>query len=189
MATTPRISKFRKLTRPEKELSCRVRQAREARRYTQARLAAETGLSRDQLASIEAGRVALRFVTGWKLCQFLNLNPAWLATGRGRRAPFTRFDFAKANFVPDESTAYLEGFRRISTLYQPSAKEPDPSIFDSTRPAATPDLYVERIGAFTRLWLESLPKKQWGPFFYHISTAATSFIDEIPPPRKKPAKK
>ena len=161
-----------------------MRESRLQQRFTQGLLGRNVGLSRDQLASIEAGRVALRFVTGWKLCQFLNLNPAWLATGSGRQSPFPKFSPEKAGFVPDEETPFIDGYGKIAktlkeSVNRPPDLAPEASIFDSNRKDATPDMYAERIAMFMTLWLDALPRKKWGAMFFHISQAATAFIAEV----------
>jgi DNA-binding XRE family transcriptional regulator len=71
-----------------------VREARLISRATQAAFASAIGLSRDRFASIELGRVALRFVTGLALCRLMNLNPLWLAFGETRYETwFVPFEF------------------------------------------------------------------------------------------------
>lgn len=51
-------------------------------------------MTRDQIAKIETGRMALRFLAGWKVCERLNVNQLWLATGRFPQKPFCRVSIA-----------------------------------------------------------------------------------------------
>jgi transcriptional regulator with XRE-family HTH domain len=184
LARTRTTQKFRILTPLEKAVCNRVRESRLQQRFTQGLLGRNIGLSRDQLASIEAGRVALRFATGWKLCQFLNLNPAWLATGSGRQSPFLKFSPEKAGLVSGENKSFIDGYAKIAkALEQAASQIADPaldaSIFDSNRKDATPELYAERIAMFMKLWLDALPRKKWGALFFHISQEAAAFIEEV----------
>lgn len=64
---------------------CRVEQ-----RFSQRVIAAEIGLSRNQLNRIERGEVSVRFRPAWEFCRFMDLNPLWLAFGD----PYEQLGFA-----------------------------------------------------------------------------------------------
>lgn len=83
---------FAELTEEEKQIGRRVRAARNRFSLSQGFLAPLMGLSRDQLNSVERGRVALRFDGGLTLCGELDLNPLWLAFGEPPPAGFLFLD-------------------------------------------------------------------------------------------------
>ncbi len=70
---------------PEKELAIgkRIKVARRHFGISQEFLASLMSVTRDQLNNVEIGRVALRFLLGWRLCQWLDVNPLWVASGEG----------------------------------------------------------------------------------------------------------
>jgi transcriptional regulator with XRE-family HTH domain len=103
----------------QSQIASRLRLARDAAKLSQAELAGRIGLSRDQLASIETGRVPLRFWPAWKACATMDLNPIWLAIGRSSSAPFVSFDFEnEERAVITERTSFAEGFELIARAYE-----------------------------------------------------------------------
>jgi DNA-binding XRE family transcriptional regulator len=70
-----------KLPEYETNVSGRFVYFRERQGITQAETARIMGLSRDQVASLENGRVALRAIPALRFCKEFNLSPRWLATG------------------------------------------------------------------------------------------------------------
>jgi transcriptional regulator with XRE-family HTH domain len=75
-------AKFRQLDIGEIAVGKRVQQVRQLERLSQKAFANVLGLSRDQLASIETGRVALPFEVGLRICLACDVNPLWLAVRR-----------------------------------------------------------------------------------------------------------
>jgi transcriptional regulator with XRE-family HTH domain len=67
----------------EKEIGRRVQIARERINWPQPAFAAEVDISRDGLASIEYARTPLRYAVGYRLCLIFDINPEWLANGKG----------------------------------------------------------------------------------------------------------
>lgn len=65
----------------ERRIGLRIAYLRRDRNMRQADLAARLGLTRAQLSTIEAGRVALRLQTGWNICKLFDVYPGWLETG------------------------------------------------------------------------------------------------------------
>jgi transcriptional regulator with XRE-family HTH domain len=73
--------KYRPLPLSELAICQRVREERTGTLLGQPIFAHSIGLSRDQLASIETGRVPVRAEVGIRLCRELDINPLWLAFG------------------------------------------------------------------------------------------------------------
>jgi transcriptional regulator with XRE-family HTH domain len=61
----------------------RVKRFRDLINWPQPAFAAELGISRDKLASIEYGRTPLRYAIGYRLCFIFDVNHHWLTTGDG----------------------------------------------------------------------------------------------------------
>jgi len=86
MKTKPPAAQGRTFPEYERAIGRRAAAIRRYQGISQARLAERLGLTRAQLASIEIGRVPMRYATASELCEALNINPTWLATGKGGRA-------------------------------------------------------------------------------------------------------
>ncbi|HEX4119539.1 MAG TPA: helix-turn-helix transcriptional regulator [Verrucomicrobiae bacterium] len=71
------------VTPREVEIGTRVKRFRDQINWPQPAFAAELGISRDRLASIEYGRTPLRYNVGYRLCFIFDVNHRWLATGEG----------------------------------------------------------------------------------------------------------
>ena len=71
----------------EKQIGKRFRGAREEANLSQAALGHGIGLTRDQVASIELGRVALRCDVADRYCKLLGRSQRWLATGLDPEGP------------------------------------------------------------------------------------------------------
>lgn len=81
----PTHRKWKALSEAERAICLRVAQIREGRGWEQSRLAKQIGLSRDQLASVETGRVPLKWSAFRKLLNLWPVNPRWLSEGIGPR--------------------------------------------------------------------------------------------------------
>jgi transcriptional regulator with XRE-family HTH domain len=66
----------------EKGICARLKQLREDLRFSQPAFARELRITLDQLASIEYGRVPLRYALGEWICWRFDVNQRWLAEGR-----------------------------------------------------------------------------------------------------------
>jgi transcriptional regulator with XRE-family HTH domain len=86
---------FSSLPKIEPDIGARVRLVRKRLGLSQSALAPLIGASRDQLASVELGRVALTFEHGWNLCAEFDLNPLWLLSGELSVDRFVDFDTSK----------------------------------------------------------------------------------------------
>lgn len=84
----PPSSKFRKLTAAEKAIGKRIAAYRRFKLWHQYDLAAQIGISRDQLASFEIGRVALTTRAAIMIADELHLSLLWLAEGVGQNNRF-----------------------------------------------------------------------------------------------------
>ena len=89
-------------------IGARLAAARQSAGLNQKYLAGRVGMSRDQLATIEQGRVPLRFWAGWKICRELNISQVWLMTGSGSKSPFLALDLETAEVALDERSPFHE---------------------------------------------------------------------------------
>jgi transcriptional regulator with XRE-family HTH domain len=71
------------LPQQEIEIGKRLRSFRERRRIPRTAFALEIGISSERLATYEAGRARLPYVTYAKIANRFRINPVWLATGTG----------------------------------------------------------------------------------------------------------
>lgn len=86
-------------------LAGRVQLLREAREWTQAQLAKESGLSQATVANIERGKTTGGLaLTIAKIASALNVDPEWLRTGKGQ----------PINLQSDTETDLLTVFRQLS---------------------------------------------------------------------------
>lgn len=72
------------------DVSRRLVISRQESGISQETLARKAGITRVQLANIETERTNLKFWIGWKICETLNLNPLFLASGQGPKRPFLK---------------------------------------------------------------------------------------------------
>ena len=72
------------------EVSRRLVISRQEAGISQETLARKAGITRVQLANIETERTNLKFGIGWKICETLDLNPLFLASGQGPKKPFPK---------------------------------------------------------------------------------------------------
>ena len=85
----------KRVSEDERKIGLRLAYLRGCSNMRQSDLAARLGLTRAQLSTIEAGRVALRFQTGWNVCKLFDIYPGWLDTGHwplGGERPFPPLD-------------------------------------------------------------------------------------------------
>lgn len=80
----PTISGFRILPRMGKDVGLRLRHVRELRGLTQVQLAKKSGFSQAAISELETGENRSPWGTNLvRLAQSLQVNPEWLATGKG----------------------------------------------------------------------------------------------------------
>lgn len=85
-------TQFKPLPDNEKEICRRVAAIRRFKGLNQTELARRVGLTRDQLANIEAMRVALKFGTALAICRAIDINPNWLYSDADPQSPMLEFD-------------------------------------------------------------------------------------------------
>lgn len=76
-------SKFKPLPENEKEICWRLASIRRLRGLSQAELAQRVGITRNQIANIEAKRVSLKFGIAMDICKTIDVSPQWLFDGSG----------------------------------------------------------------------------------------------------------
>lgn len=86
--TSLREIRKKKLAESQRDVARRLREEREAGRYSQYELAAELGITRAVLSNFETAQSPVSFRVGYEFCRRLDLFPAWLATGEGPQRPF-----------------------------------------------------------------------------------------------------
>jgi len=112
------------------QLGKRIRLVRKEHRISQRLVAAQVGLSRQQLYRVEQGEVAIGFLPGLRFCEFTNRNPLWLAYGESQNRfgffwpiptasddpRYKAFTVATADWTSDsvvaERTTFLEAIER-----------------------------------------------------------------------------
>jgi len=122
-------------------IATRFRAVRNRQALSQAILAQQIGLSRDQVANVEYGRASLRMWPGWRFCKFTDTHPVWLATGGGPEKPCVRVyvamdgleDFLFSEFVA-LNRDLLEG--APTERYQHAANFSDEQLADYVRSLA-----------------------------------------------------
>jgi len=67
----------------ERAICSRVKEIREAIKWSQSDFSERVGITRDQLASIEAGRTPLRYDIAWRIGQAFGISLRWLEEGDG----------------------------------------------------------------------------------------------------------
>jgi transcriptional regulator with XRE-family HTH domain len=89
------------VTPREVKIGQRVKRFRDQINWPQPAFAAELGISRDKLASIEYGRTPLRYPIGYRLCFIFDVNHQWLTTGNGEvKAATAALELPRPEGVP-----------------------------------------------------------------------------------------
>ncbi|HEX3627263.1 MAG TPA: helix-turn-helix transcriptional regulator [Verrucomicrobiae bacterium] len=88
---TGNTSKFKPLPDIEKKICWRMTAIRRLNNLSQGELAKRAGITRNQLANVEAMRVPLKFGVAMEVCRLLRLNPQWLYSGEGKETLFLDF--------------------------------------------------------------------------------------------------
>lgn len=102
MAEKSKPGRFKALQQDEKEVCRRMAQIRRTEGLNQAQFASRIGVTRDQIANIESGRVSLKWPVGIMICRAFNVSQLWLSTGQEPLRPFFDLDEAQDwTGVPD----------------------------------------------------------------------------------------
>jgi DNA-binding XRE family transcriptional regulator len=177
--------KFNPLPEFEIEICRRFKFAREDAGVTQERIGLHVGLSRDQVASIEAGRVALRFWHGWKFCTELDINAEWMALGLEPYRPW--LDYFKVWAVPPEirdepDILFSRGFNVIEDRYRKIVEEERPfkrpggSLRKELgRPVHKSGEHKAAMSLLINGWLADIKPESRDAFVAHLCKAAEAF--------------
>ena len=119
----------KRVSEDEREIGLRIAYLRRRSNMRQSDLAARLGLTRAQLSTIEAGRVALRFQTGWNVCKLFDIYPGWLDTGHwplGGELPFPPLDhpwmaWVERMVAANKNTLFSQGWPQVGWLFGPDA--------------------------------------------------------------------
>src|SRR5260370_26729483 len=71
----------------EREICDRIRQFRESTKWTQDDVSKELGITRDRWASVEYGRIPLRYELAKRIAEKFDVGLHWIAEGRPPRRP------------------------------------------------------------------------------------------------------
>lgn len=171
--------KFATLSEAEKAICRRFKKARLEAGVTQPRIARHIGLSRDQVASVEAERVALRFWPAWRFCIELDINALWLAHGDAEGQPRPFANYAKGWAVVDETFAgdgevtFAEAFRVIEPVYRHLYKPPRTVGLPLAR-------HEDGLARLITAWLKGISPDNRGAFLAHLIRAAEQFKPSPP---------
>jgi transcriptional regulator with XRE-family HTH domain len=92
MVQKPKTPRFRPVSDFERRIGNRLAYFRRDRDITQSDLAKKLDTTRNQLSSIEAGRVPLSAELGLKACRFFEINPMCLISGNEQAGLFPQLD-------------------------------------------------------------------------------------------------
>lgn len=104
----------------ERGVCARVKLFREDIKWPQSDFAAQIGITKDKLVSIEYGRTPLRYKTGVDLCEVFGVNADWIVTGQGEMrggAPILwEIEFPFEHY---EKKLFSEVFDLAPNIFQP----------------------------------------------------------------------
>jgi transcriptional regulator with XRE-family HTH domain len=158
----------RRVSEGERHIGLRLAYLRRWHKMTQSAVAARLGLTRAQLSTIESGRVALRFQTGWNVCKLFDIHPSWLDTGHwpvDEERPFPPLDHpwmdrVERMIAANKNTLFSQGWPEVGWLLGPDAPALAPSgqiiaarladSDDSIRKAAALPARARTVAAFER---------------------------------------
>ncbi len=118
-----RTSLFKPLPDREKDISRRFAAVRRYNRMSQDALAPRLGLTRAQVANVEAVRVPLKFREGISFCSLFNINLRWLATGKLPQQPFTPISQALLNAISERELFSIVYGRHLAAIVEARLKE------------------------------------------------------------------
>jgi DNA-binding transcriptional regulator YiaG len=127
------------LTQRELEICRRLREFRELTSVSRSRFALWLGITNDRLASYETGRAPVRYEVFRLFTHHFNLNPWWLATGKGPSRQAAPFDDPDHAGPINQRALFSQVF---DTLIEPRQ---DSEFYEAL------DLAASVMGAITRL--------------------------------------
>jgi DNA-binding XRE family transcriptional regulator len=178
--------KFGEVSPRDRAIAERFRQAREDAGITQQRVGLHIGVSRDQVASIEAERVALRFRPGWRFCIELDINAHWLARGEEPYRPCVDYFKVYSMFEPienDPDILFSDGYDKIEARYQQLFEESSyrkrgaGELRKLARPihGHTSSPHEETLRILATHWLRGVAPNQREALMSHLMDAAEQF--------------
>jgi DNA-binding XRE family transcriptional regulator len=180
VATRSPKSRFKPLSKAEREICRRVGDCRRYERINQTAFGKKIGLTRAQLANIESMRVPLRFWTGWRICESLNVNQLWLASGAGHPWPF--YPLALSKFASGVTERSLFGEVCLGTLGQHLKAREELAAAMRYRDGAAVQLmgtWESAVEALVRHFLLMIPDHAQVRFFSYLSDAADEFVKKL----------
>jgi transcriptional regulator with XRE-family HTH domain len=153
-------SRFKTLSEYERRICKRLAERRRSYGFMQDNFSETVGLSRAQLANIESGRVALRFWTGWRVCEKLGINQRWLVTGTLPSSPFIDLDLKAHRLKITESSLFSSICNRELAVDLELRSELSWTIgqYQSSGDALLTD-YKEVLAAIVKVYLAKVPAK------------------------------
>jgi transcriptional regulator with XRE-family HTH domain len=123
-----KTSRFKALPERERGIGLRLAYLRKLKAVKQSRLAELLGITRDQIANVESGRVPMRAKLGWDICRLFDIDPNWLLTGHwglpGER-PFPPADKPWLGFVErvisKSNASFFDLYSSVGWLLGPDA--------------------------------------------------------------------
>jgi len=115
-------SRWKPLPEHERAIGGRLAAARRFCGETQEALGRYLGISRDSIYNMESGRVPVRFLHAWHLCQYMNINPDWLHHGEHEpMRPFPKLDpdqmeIGEIEAVARQHATFFEGWAAVGWL-------------------------------------------------------------------------
>ncbi len=105
-----------------------MRSAREEKERSQRFVAAQLGLSRDQIDRMERGSAVIRFFPAWSFCRLVDINPLWLAFGDAQ----SKYGFVEcANSTVPSTSAFADVMRTYGKRYRVYRFLTHSSMFES----------------------------------------------------------
>lgn len=164
----------------ERQVSVRLGAIRRFRGKSQAELAAEAGLTRDQLANIESGRTHLRFLAGWNACRALDTDPWYLATGEEPQGPFHEL-----NIEPYRPEVDTMGFLEVCGLYlREDLIVARHATYQAQKSARQQHFHereriaVEQVGELVRCYLHQIPPSTRDALIKRLTESFEAFLRE-----------
>lgn len=170
--------KYRPLPLGELAICKRVREERRGTLLNQSQFASSIGLTRDQLASIESGRVPLRADAGLGLCLQLDVNPLWLAYGDEYEQPHW-IGFSGFGALPQSPPLFSEliaaNKQSYATVRDAAFARRQPRIFTGDRQFRGLTAEQKAILLLLEQWgIRILPSDYWA-LARHMRRAADNF--------------
>jgi len=165
---------------PEERWVCsRLVSVRRFKHLSQQELALAVEMTRDQLANVEMARTVLAFEAGWKICQHLDVDPLWLASGEGPTTPFHNLELG----APGPHAA--ESFRRTCLgalrveLESSRALNHGESPSDSPGKDSSAAVDFRAIVGLVEFYMVRVPPEARPLLMQHLSDSLRQFVESL----------